>query len=193
MAAKIWKRETIETCLEIEGTLDKAIAELEEYKRDHPDHKNFMIEKDGDYEDWYYILTAERLETETEFIKRMKRLESSKRAKMTAKEKKEERERAEYERLKTIYGKLERAGSQLNGSEPPPLKRKVPGSNPCELSMIKSEDVKKVIAEISSLTKISAGKMSKSDNYEMVEYVQLDQVLKVIKDNEETKGIHQSF
>jgi hypothetical protein len=111
MAAKIWKRETIETCLEIEGTLDKAIAELEEYKRDHPDHKNFMIEKDGDYEDWYYILTAERLETETEFIKRMKRLESSKRAKMTAKEKKEERERAEYERLKTIYGKLERAGS----------------------------------------------------------------------------------
>jgi hypothetical protein len=56
--------------------------------------------------------------------------------------------------------------------------------------MIKSEDVKKVIAEISSLTKISAGKMSKSDNYEMVEYVQLDQVLKVIKDNEETKGIH---
>ena len=108
MAAKIWKRETIEAFFDVEGSLDSTIAMLETLKKNYPDHKNFKIEKEGEYEDWCYILTAERLETEAEFIKRMKKNESSKKANKKAKDKKEERERAEYERLKTIYGKLER-------------------------------------------------------------------------------------
>ena len=41
---------------------------------------------------------------------------------------------------------------------------------------------KKISSKISSLTKMAAGKMSKSNNYEMVDYVQLEEVLKIIED-----------
>lgn len=44
------------------------------------------------------------------------------------------------------------------------------------------EYAKKITSKISSLTKMAAGKMSKSENYEMVDYVQLEEVLKIIED-----------
>jgi hypothetical protein len=44
------------------------------------------------------------------------------------------------------------------------------------------EYAEKIKSKILSLTKMAAGKMSKSENYEMADYVQLEEVLKIIEE-----------
>jgi hypothetical protein len=43
-------------------------------------------------------------------------------------------------------------------------------------------DVDKIIARIKGLTRVVAGKMSKSSNYQMIEFVPLEEVLEILRD-----------
>jgi hypothetical protein len=106
MPAKIWVRETIDS-LEIEGALETLVYFLTKTKDEHPAHTNFQIDSEGDYpEDIHYIITAERLENDREFERRMKKLKKEKEAKKKKEEAKEEDERKEYLRLKRKFGDL---------------------------------------------------------------------------------------
>lgn len=85
--------------LDLEGTLDEAIKQLQSYKERYSDYTNLRIVEDHVYEDGYYFdLYGDRLETDKEEANRLN-------AEKSRNERQLENERKQYEALKAKFEK----------------------------------------------------------------------------------------
>jgi len=85
--------------LEIEGSLDDTIKQLEDYKKRYSEYTNFRIVEESVYEGgYYYYLYGDKLETDLEESNRIA-------AEKERDERRLEYERKQYEALKAKFEK----------------------------------------------------------------------------------------
>lgn len=92
---------------DFEGTLDEVINSLGALKALHSQFDNLSIEVVQSYEDVFFTLVGDRLETDEEFESRIqeeKQREQRKLKRLAKTQKKAEDERKLYERLKKKFG-----------------------------------------------------------------------------------------
>lgn len=104
MKKKIIAEQISEITYAIEGPLDDLISYLNSFKKNYPDHSDFYIEKDYNWnEDCDFYVYANRLETDKELEKRRQKAATVRKIRAKQKAQKEEQERKELERLKKKY------------------------------------------------------------------------------------------
>lgn len=98
------------------GNLEDVFLRLIELKNKYPDHTNFSITVDPGYDGPdEYTLYGSRIENDDEYLQRLTReakarekkelaKERAKKAAITTKKNRETRQRAQYEKLKKLYG-----------------------------------------------------------------------------------------
>ncbi len=91
---------------ELEGSVKHVTTTLQEITEEYAKkgYSDFYLEYEAGYDYNAHVLYGFRMETDNELVKRLKIEEKAKEKNHITKERKEERDRKEYERLKTKYG-----------------------------------------------------------------------------------------
>jgi hypothetical protein len=90
--------------MQFDGALDEIVDRLTQLKTQHPKHRKFRLETEWNYDSSTIYLYAERDETDAEMQVREKAEAKTRLAAAKARQRRDERDAAEYERLKKKFG-----------------------------------------------------------------------------------------